>query len=246
MITKTEAVVLRVIEYQSSSLIVTLFTRKHGKIAVIARGAKRPKSKTASYLVPGHLLEVVYFMKTTRSVQTLSDVSFFRKLDALRFDMEKMALSVTVLELTSQLLHDNEPNDEMFSFLENFLPWLNEKAEVSRIIFPYVQIRLMQLLGVGLQYIGDDGTNDGTGYINIESGTLTHQAEGSESVKLTSTQFAFLRESLHHMKSSLFQTNFEKNELSTLIEYLDRYFRFHFEGVKPRKSDAIFDQILSR
>lgn len=245
MITKTDAVVLRVVEYQNSSLIVTLFTRKHGKIAVMARGAKRPKSKTAAYLVPGHILEVVCFVKNTRSVQTLSDVYFSRKLDSLRFDMEKMALTTTVLELSSQLLHENEPNEEVFDFLERFLPWLNDHEEVSRVIFPYVQIRLAQILGVGLQYLDQDGTETSEGYINIESGTLSGEPEGSESVRLTSNQFAFVRESLHSMKSALFKTNFEKNELSSLIEYLDRYFRFHFEGIRPRKSDAIFDQILN-
>ncbi|NBB77645.1 MAG: DNA repair protein RecO, partial [Bacteroidetes bacterium] len=41
MITKTEAVVLRSVDYSESSLIVTLFTRKHGITAVIAKGAKR-------------------------------------------------------------------------------------------------------------------------------------------------------------------------------------------------------------
>ena len=117
MIEKTEAIVLRAIDFQESSLIVTLFTKKHGKVAVIAKGARRPKSKLAAFFVPGQILEAVIFMKETREVQTLSDVSYLRKLDNLRTDLEKMALAVTALELTSQIIHSHEPNEDLFELL---------------------------------------------------------------------------------------------------------------------------------
>jgi DNA repair protein RecO (recombination protein O) len=244
MITKTEAIVLRTVEFQESSLIATLFTRKHGKIAVIAKGARKPKSKLAAFLVPGQLLEVVYYMRQNRSVQTLSDVSYLQKLDKLRVDMEKMALAVTTLELAAQLVHDNEENDDLFLFLLKMLPWLNDRDQVSRTIFPYIQIRLAQLSGIGLQFEEEYGTEDQIGYINIETGTLSTEAEGGKSVRLTPLQFAFVRESLHSMKSAIFEMNLKKNELTELIEYLDSYFRYHIDGIRPRKSDAIFDQIL--
>ncbi len=243
MITKTEAIVLRTVDFSESSLIATLFTWSHGKVAVIAKGAKRPKSKLAAFLVPGQMVEVVYRYKTTRDVQTLSDISYTRKLDLLRTDVEKMALTVTTLELVSQLIHSSETNEPLFHFLSKLLPWLNDRDYVSRIMFPYIQIRLAQLLGVGLQY-QNQGTENVHGYINIESGTLSSEAEGSNSLRLTPLQFAFVRESLHSMKSSIFEMNLDKNELTGLIENLDRYFRYHIEGIGPRKSDAIFDQIL--
>lgn len=243
MITKTEAIVLRTVDFQESSLIATLFTRSHGKIAVIAKGARRPKSKLAAYLVPGQIIEVLFYFKPTREVQTLSDISYISKLDNLRIDMEKMALTITTLELVSQLIHSNETNEPLFYFLSKLLPWLNDHDKISRIIFPYIQIRLAQLLGIGLQF-EEKGTENGHGYINIESGTLSPVAEDSNSLRLTPMQFAFVRESLHSMKSSIFEMNLNKNELTGLIENLDRYFRYHIEGTGPRKSDAIFDQIL--
>jgi DNA repair protein RecO (recombination protein O) len=89
-----------------------------------------------------------------------------------------------------------------------------------------------------------EGTQTSFGYINIESGTLTDQPDNHNSIRLTPLQFAFVRESLHSMKSTIFQINLSQNELTELIEYLDRYFRYHFEGIRPRKSDAIFEQIL--
>lgn len=243
MITKTEAIVLRTIDYQESSLIATLFTREHGKIAVIARGARKPKSKFAAFLVPGQFLEVVYYMKYTRSVQTLSDASYAAKLNNLRTDLQKMAVTVTTLELTAQVLHDNEVNEAVFDFLEKLLPWLNEQPTLSKQIFPYIQIRLSQLLGFGLQP-DMQKIEGGVKYLNIQAGTLSEEQQGDDVIPLSEAQFAFVFKSLHSMSSSIFEMELNSQELRTLIEYLDKYFRYHVEGIKPRKSDRIFDQLL--
>lgn len=245
MITKTECVVLKKVEYSESSLIVTLFTRKHGIIAVIAKGAKRPKSKFAALMVPGQVLEVVVYIKPTRNVQTLSEASSMLKLDQLRFDLEKIALATTTLELVNQVLHENDVNEPLFAFLVKFLRWINEYEKPSRVIFPYVQLRVMEHVGIGLQPDESVDEETSTGYMNIESGTLSSQGEGDQSIRLTPEQFVFLKKSLHSKTQSVFDIEFKKSELNELIEYLDRYIRYHIEGVKPRKSDQIFDKILN-
>jgi len=246
MITKTEAIVLKTVDFSESSIIATLFTRKHGTIAVIAKGARKPKNKFSAYLVVGQVLEVVYYMKASRGVQTLSDASYRIKLDNLRVDIEKMALTMTTMEFTRQVVHENEVNSELFNFLLKLLKWLNEKESVSKIIFPYIQLRVLELVGIGLQ--PDETVLQKTskiGYINIETGFLSDVSEGSQSVKLTEDQMLFLKTALTSKSSNIFDIKMAENELKDLIEYLDRYIRYHIEGVKTRRSDAIFDQLLN-
>ncbi len=246
MIVKTEAIVLRTVQYGETSLIATLFTQSHGIQAVIAKGARRPKSKFSAYLNIGQVLEVVFYHKTTRGVQTLSEASYLIKLDQLRFDVEKMALTVTMMELAAQILHENEVNEPLFSFLKEMLKWVNQQKEVSRTVFPYVQLRVIEKIGIGLQFDETNGEDESAkGYLNIETGFISPESAGAESVLLTSYQFTFLKELLHSNNSGLLKKKFKKNELSELIEYLDRYIRYHVDGVKPRKSDAIFDTILN-
>jgi len=245
MVTKTEAVVLRTVDYSESSLIVTLFTRKHGVIAVIAKGAKRPKSRFAAHMVPGQVLEVVVYIKQTRSVQTISEASYLLKLDQLRIDMEKLALATTTLELVNQVLHENEVNEKLFAFLVKFLRWINSYDHPGRIIFPYVQLRVMELIGIGIQPEENVTGQTGVGYMNIDLGTLSQHAEGAESIMLSPSQLKFVKDTLVSKKQSIFLIDLNKNELSELIEYLDKYIRYHIEGVKPRKSDQIFEKILN-
>ena len=246
MITKTEAIVFRTVEYSETSIIATLFTRSNGVIAVIAKGARRPKSKLGAYLVPGQVLEVVFHYKPTRSVQTLTDASYSVKLNGFRTDIQKMALVVTTLELSSQVLHENEVNEMLFDFLKNVLSWVDEQYNVTRTIFPYIQLRILDTIGIGLQIDENFETKPPVvGYINIETGSLSNVQHGAESVLLSAAQMDFIFSSLTRKKSSIFKKKLTVNELNSLIEYLDRYIRYHVEGVKPRRSDSIFDQILN-
>lgn len=246
MIIKTLAIVLRTVDYSESSIIATLFTKQHGAIAVIAKGARKPRSKFSAYLVPGQVLEVVYYMKSSRDVQTLSEVSYFLKLDECRTNIEKMALSTTSIELVQQVVHDNEVNEPLFVFLVNLLKWIQTVEEVKKIMFPYIQVRILEHIGIGLQ--PDERLfhkNVHNGYINITSGLLSEESEGEQSVKLTDKQFYFLKECLLSKKASIFKINIPDHDIVELIEYLDRYIRYHVEGVRPRRSDEIFDQILN-
>ena len=242
MITHTEAIVFKTVDYQESSKIVTMFTLEHGKIALIVRGAKKPKSKFSGLIEVGNVLDVVYYYKSSRSVQILSEASYSEKTINLRIDFEKMATMTSAIELISQLLHDNEVNELLFEFTKRMLLWLNESEIHPPLIFPYLQIRLAALIGIGLQL--GPVSSDKTNYLNLESGLVSTESISSHAYKLTSRQCKFLRIALQSKSSALFTISFQTGELKALVEHLDRYLKFHVEGLKDRKSDAIFEQIL--
>ncbi|MEX1063285.1 MAG: DNA repair protein RecO [Balneolaceae bacterium] len=243
LITKTGIIVLRTIEYSESSLISTVLSREHGKISLIAKGARRPRSKFSGMLQPGQVLEAVYYFKPTRSVQTLTEASYLHRLEEINRDVEKMAVSMCALELVSQLIHEGDVNEAVFTFARNFLVWLDLQETVNRLIFPYLQVRLAFLVGLELQIEGIDGGTE-SGYLNIGAGTVSKNAVSDHAIRLSKNQLQFLKSSAVSKKSSVLEKDLNKVELRSLIEHLDKYFRYHFEGVKPRSSDAIFDQIL--
>ena len=249
MIVHTSAIVLRTVDYQESSKIVTLFSEEHGKMAVIAKGAKKPKSKFSGLLEVCHILDVIYYHKESRSVQILTEASIKEKTLSLRTDFEKMAVAVSSIELISQMLHDNEVNRPMFRFTHNFLVWLNGMESAPRAVFPYLQIRLAQLGGFGLQADGSLQPSDNPQYqylyLNLESGQLSRELyTDSTTYKLTPAQARYVRLSLEGRGGAALEQEFEKGELKELIGLLDRYLKYHVEGMRNRRSDAIFEQML--
>lgn len=243
MISHTEAIVFRTVDYQESSKIVTVFSREHGKIALMVRGAKKPKSKFSGLIEVGNMLDVVYYYKSSRSVQILSEASYQQKTMNLRTDFEKMATMISAIELISQLLHDNEVNEPLFDFTQKMLVWLDRTDVHPPVIFPYLQIRLAELTGIGLQLDTADSPEE-MNYLNIESGLVSTRNISSHSYKLSSRQAKFITIALQARSSTLFNISFESGGLKGLIKLLDRYFKYHVEGLKDRKSDAIFEQIL--
>lgn len=210
----------------------------------MAKGARRPKSKFAAILSPGQLIEVVFYYKRTRNVQTLSEASYEQMLSTFRTDMEKMAMVGSVTELVDHAVHDNEENRELFQFLQKFLVWLHHQPAVSGLLFPYVQMRLGERIGIGLQ-TGMEQVPPRGGYLNVETGWISPDPEDDHSIRLTPKQTLFVVEALTTRKPSIFDHKLSTNEQKELITALDRYLGYHLGGMKPRRSDTIFHQLLN-
>ena len=242
MISTSKAIVLRSIDYQGSSKIITVLSQLHGKIALIAKGVKKPKNKLAGTIEVGNILEVTYYYKASRSIQTLSEASIEYQSLNFRKDFERASILYSTLELISQLIHENEETTELFLFASTFIKWLGEIDTVTPSIFPYVQLRLAQIAGVGLivQNIQDNETV----YLNISSGTLTGNPDSELSYKLTGNQAEFLKMGVSSRNTEIFNIDFSNSELKQLIHHLDVYFKYHIDSFKDRRSDTIFEQML--
>ncbi len=242
MITQTQAIILRSIDYQESSKILTVLSKEHGKIALIARGAKRPKSKLSGLVEIGNILDVVYYYKSTRGIQSLTEASIFYSTPNFRIHFDKAAILYATLELTSQLVHENEVNTPVFNFLIRFIPWLGEEEEIQPSVFCYNQLRCAELCGFDLD---DRNTDLGKEvYLNIAEGTISNAIDSELSYKLTVLQARFLKESIASKNRAVLSLGLQGGELKQLIRHLDVYFKYHIEGYKERRSDSIFEQML--
>lgn len=242
MIISTAAIVLKTIDFQESSKIVTLLTPEYGKIAVMVRGCRKPKSKFAGFFDTAAVLDVVLYLKPSRSVQNLSEVSYRQKNWTIPRDFTKMAVAMATMEMLDQLVHDNETSADFFTFTERMLSWLNDTDEDVTSLFPYILIRLADINGIGIQY--DAGKTTGPFYLNIEEGSVGNYPGLGLSFKLSEYQHDFVKKALIHRNAAVLRNPFDKSELKLLIHHLDVYFNHHVDGLRQRQSDTIFDQIL--
>ena len=59
--------------YGETSIIADIFTKNNGKISIIAKGAKKPRSKFVGYLVPFQKLNVTFSGRSELTTLTSID-----------------------------------------------------------------------------------------------------------------------------------------------------------------------------
>jgi len=246
MLVESPAIVLKAVDFKESSKIVTLFSLKHGKVAVLVRGFKKNKSRYPGVMSYGSVITAFYYYKQSRSVQTMKEAEMRVSTVKTQSDFTRLAVAMALLELINQVIQEGEPNEELYGFTESFLHWLNKSTESPRNLFPYLQLRVAELLGVGIQANLQPSASiqQNPLYLNILSGNLSDTPDDGLSFKLTEVQKNYLILALSGKTARLPRMNFETQELKRLIYHLDVYLKHHVDGVRDRKSDAIFDQIL--
>jgi len=147
-IVRTEAIVLRSLDYGETSQIVTLFTREKGKLGVMAKGARRPKSSFGATLQPMAYTQVVFYYKPTRTLQTLSESGHVESFHRLRRDLERITAGLRIVELVDALMETEDPQPSVFALLVRALRRLNAVERRATNVWPYVQLQLAQSLGV--------------------------------------------------------------------------------------------------
>ena len=147
MIINTSAVVLRSFPYSETSIIARCYTRDHGKVSVIVKGARRKKSPMAAYFQSMNYLDIVYYYRETRSLQSVSKATFVEIWSDLNQDLKKIAYGLAVIELTEKTNTENDPHPELFDELVAVLKAFNSSDLRLNLIFWYFQIKLLTILG---------------------------------------------------------------------------------------------------
>ncbi len=248
MLCESPVIVLKAVDFKESSKIITVFSREHGKVAVLVRGVKRKKNRYAGLINYGSVLNLSYYYKEARSVQNFKDAERHISTVKTQADFVRLALVMAFLELITQLIQEGEPNDELFDFTSGVLSWVETTDSPVRNLFPYLQYRVAELMGVGLQHMPPDLLDNASSsqkiFINVIEGTLSSIPGDGRVLRLTSPQIIYLSLASRGKSAQIPSMDISSQELKQLINHFDVYLKYHIDGVRDRKSDAVFDQIL--
>lgn len=105
MLVTTDAIVLHLQDYLESSRIVRLATREHGVQSVLARGARRPRSRFGSSLDLFASGVAQFTLKPGRELSNLSGFDLTRSRMALAADLDRFAGASALAELAMRFAH---------------------------------------------------------------------------------------------------------------------------------------------
>lgn len=124
MFVSTEGLILHQTKYDETDKILTIFTKKNGKIHAIAKGARNPRSSLiASTQVFCHSNYLLYKGKSFYHINQGEVLNSYYN---FRDDLYKLAYATYMIELIDAGIADEEPNTKLFEMLVKALKVLSE------------------------------------------------------------------------------------------------------------------------
>jgi DNA repair protein RecO (recombination protein O) len=145
---KTEAIVLRSIRYGEADRILHLYTPRNGRIAAIAKGARRSKSRFGARLEPFFHVRLVLHQGRS-DLFTVSSADTVAVHGALREHAITLDAAARACDAVARLFETSDPHPEVFTLLSNELRLLSSDRAHARVANG-LAFRLKLLLAAGI------------------------------------------------------------------------------------------------
>jgi len=147
-ITKTEAIVLKSIKFGDTSKIVTLYTKDCGKIKVMAKGIRKPKSRLAGALQTFSHVQIVFYKNRTSEIYLLSQSETIKPCQSIYKNLQRFVFVSASLELLDRLITGEESNPQLFELIIATLSFMENCPESSlEKCFTSYSLKLADVLG---------------------------------------------------------------------------------------------------
>lgn len=236
-IVKTEAVVLSKINYGDTSLILSVFTESYGKMSVIIKGARNPRSKFGMTADPLNYVQMVIYKKDNRDLQLLSSVDIISHHPRIKEDLDKTQYALAILELIKKLTVENESNTKLFKGLVKILSQMESGREHPGFSYGRFYLFFLSELGYELQIdecgICKEVIGKLSGGFSFDTGIVC-----SDCYELHPGLYFLSAELLNHifcLKSNISVNNISLELIKQTNIFLEKYTKAHipdFSGIQ--------------
>ena len=143
-----DALVLRRIPYGESSLVVHLLTREHGRVAVLAKGAYRPKSGYCGVLDLFDTLSVHWRKSRGGGLFTLAEASIERRRRGITRSLARYRSALSVLELAGLGALEGARDPAHLGLVEESLDLLDAGEVDPTLVLSAFDLRYLRILGL--------------------------------------------------------------------------------------------------
>lgn len=150
----TDAIVLRRVNYGEADRIVTFLTPSDGKLALVARGVRRPKSKLAGGIELLSISSVTYAGGRSGGLGTLVSARLEQHFGNIVKDLARVQLGYELLQTADKITED-QPEPEYFTLLATGLAALNMPDVPADLIKVWFGAGLLRLAGLTPNLITD-------------------------------------------------------------------------------------------
>ncbi len=201
VIEKVEGIILRTNDYSETHKIISLFTKERGKIGLVARGAKKPRSRMAAITQP--FVYGSFLIQPSKNLGSLQQGEIIDSMRSIREDIVKTAYAAYIAELTDKVLEQNEPDVYLW---EQFLHTMERLSvdDESEIITMIYELKIFHKGGFAPELRG-----------------CVHCGKEQHITHFSVGEGGFLCSDCHHMDPSATPLNEKLFQVLRVIRYAD-------------------------
>ncbi len=179
--------------YRETSLLLDVFSRGHGRIGLVAKGARKQKNDKRALLQSGRKISIAWTMR--RELGTLTQVEPCQGRQA--YEAGGLMTVFYINELLVKLLHRHEPHPELFDAYEEAIGKLSNRP-TEQVTLRIFEKRLLEALGYGLVLNSDAEGNaikaDQKYNYLLEQGPVLHDSPDRSGMKISGRTLTALAE----------------------------------------------------
>lgn len=243
-IIKTEAVVLSKMNYGDTSMIASIFTEDFGRMSVIVKGARSPKSKYGRIVDLINHLSVVIYKKESREIQLLSSADAIDHYPQIKNDLNKLKYAYSIAEIVKHLLAEHEVSKRIFKGIVKILNRLNSGEEPPEVTFGRFFIFFLKEIGYELQIDSCSicGKKDFKSdcFYNFDKGLICGKCTKS-AVNIYTINLELLRY-LNCLKYDESIGSFDNLIFHRAIIFMENHLKYHVSDFKGISSIRLFNE----
>ncbi len=234
MINRSEGIVLKSFSYDEADVIARIFTKKQGKIDVLAKGAKKMKSRLSSSIQVFTLGEFSYYQKNN-NLAILQQSEIVKSYKNIVSNLDLTFMVYYICEFLDYFLADYQEQSKVFDLTAKTLDFLNNYDDSSQAIFMAFKIKAMALLGYSPNLTncitcGKDHSHDHFIFSIKEGGLICSTCLPNNKTFLHKKEILLLLFLLKSTYEEILRVSISPQDLKTVEVIVSKYILHHTEG----------------
>jgi DNA repair protein RecO (recombination protein O) len=240
MLHKTKGIVLQTVNYSETSLIVKMYTRNFGLQSYMIKGTRSKNSKyKATLFQPLVLVDMVVSNAHKNTLQRVAELNIAHPYSHLPYDIIKSSIALFLNEVLYKALHEGNPDENLFDFIENSLLILDLKQENCSNFHICFMAQLSRYMGFYPQ-----GEYTKEFYVfDLREGCFANKIP-LHSFYLGNKFSSLLYDVITTNYESIHKILLDNAERKQLLNALILFYQLHVETFKELKSQEILHQVI--
>lgn len=133
----SEGIILGRRNFGEADRILWVYSKNHGRVALIAKGVRRPESRKRGHL---EIFAKVNFQAAkSRNLDLMTEVDVIDVYPEIRNSLKKISLAYYICEVVGKITHEQEPNIELYDLITENLEILKSAKKLKDLRLKFIR-----------------------------------------------------------------------------------------------------------